>query len=164
MGSSLWLTTELSSEAGIISYFFFIHVLVSEIMYAFSPGLWSDNGHAWSLVAVDTMKGAVKKQCDIAPPGKSFTCFFKIMQNSYRKSLFLLFYCAPANEVSRRYSTPKLISVSNFRHEYIIITNDTDQTIVCWSILYWCFISLQYPVSLVYMYFFNITIALFGCM
>ncbi|KAH3727316.1 hypothetical protein DPMN_053247 [Dreissena polymorpha] len=41
-------------------------------MYAFSPGLWSDSGHdmwAWSLVAVDTMNGAVTKQCDIAPRG-----------------------------------------------------------------------------------------------
>lgn len=43
---------------------------ISGIMYAFSPGLWSNNGHAWTLVAVDTINGTVKKQCDIAPPGK----------------------------------------------------------------------------------------------
>ncbi|XP_052243568.1 uncharacterized protein LOC127853261 isoform X2 [Dreissena polymorpha] len=54
-----------------------------EAMYAFSPGLWSDSGHdmwAWSLVAVDTMNGAVTKQCDIAPRG--------IFQRYYGGSVF----------------------------------------------------------------------------
>lgn len=41
----------------------------SDELYAFSPGLWFDDPHAWYLVSVNPMTGEVTKKCDIAPPG-----------------------------------------------------------------------------------------------
>ncbi|XP_053397775.1 uncharacterized protein LOC123553031 isoform X2 [Mercenaria mercenaria] len=41
----------------------------SDELYAFSPGLWFDDPHAWYLVAINPMSGEVTKKCDIAPPG-----------------------------------------------------------------------------------------------
>jgi len=45
-------------------------LLIPDTLYAFSPGLWSDGKHAWTLVAVDTKNGTVTKKCEIAPAGK----------------------------------------------------------------------------------------------
>ena len=38
-------------------------------MFAFSPGLMSDEEVQWSLVAVNPFQGNVSKVCDIGPPG-----------------------------------------------------------------------------------------------
>ena len=42
---------------------------VLDNLYAFSPGLMSDEQVQWSLVTVSPLLGTVTKVCDIGPPG-----------------------------------------------------------------------------------------------
>ena len=48
--------------------------LLSDELYAFSPGLMSDEVVQWSVVSINPYQGNVTKVCDIGPPGSPHFC------------------------------------------------------------------------------------------